>query len=156
MRYLAVTACVVIVGVSVLGAALWQRWLDSEVSPAEYGGLYALRRMDPEVFKAKLLPELEKALGDNRLTRSELRAIEAKIGNLGGLFLKAAKERSLDEQLGDSLRDAEAKAKETGRSLGDTMGKALNEAMDYMLRKSEEFSKKLPAAPHGAEPPAKF
>lgn len=157
MRYLIITACLVIVCSAVLAASLWQRRQSSELSPMEYGSLYALRRMEPEFFKEKLLPELEKALADGRLTHGELRAIEAKVGSVGAMFMKAIKERSFDEELGASLREAEKKARETGRSLGDTLGKAFNDAMEYMLRKSEELSRQIPPAPQpGVEPPAKF
>lgn len=147
MRYFVVAVCCSCAIFAALAGWGWQRWLSSEISPAEYGSLYALRRMAPEMFTEKLLPELEKAMADKRITQRELRAINARTGNMGPLFLQAVKERSFDEQLSESLRDAERKTRETGRNLGDALGKVLDDAMDYMIRQSEEFAKKFPAEP---------
>jgi len=157
MRHLILTLCIVLVCAAVLALSLWQRHQNGEVSAATYGALYSLRRLDPDLFREKLLPELEKAMTDGRLTRGELRAIEARIGSLGPAFLQAAKASPLEEQFSQSLREAEQKAKEAGRGLGDSLGKALNDAMDFMLRKADELSKKIPPLPQsGAEPPVRF
>jgi len=156
MRHPILILCIFLVCASVLAIPLWQRYQDSEISVLEYGSLYSLRRLDPDLFRDKLLPELEKAMADGRLTRGELRAIEAKIGSLGPAFLEAAKASPLEEQFGAGLREAEKKAAEAGRSLGDSLGKALDGAMDYMLRKSEELSKQIPSVPSRPEPPTKF
>ena len=153
MRYLIITLCLLVAGAAAVAGAYWQRSQDRELSPSEYAALYSLKRMDPALFKEKILPELEKALADNRLTHGELRAIEARVGSLGASFLKAATSRSFDDQLSESLSEAEKKARETGRNLGDAFGKALDEAMGYMQRKSEEFSKQSPPQ---TEPPAKL
>ena len=156
MRHL-ICIVVVLVCAIVLAVSLWQRHQDSEVSVVEYGALYSLRRMKPELFREKLLPELEKAMTDGRLTRGELKVIETKVGSLGPAFLEAVKASSVDEQFSESLREMERKAKESGRNLGDSLGKALNDAMDYMMRKSDELSKKIPPLPQsGPEPPVKF
>ena len=157
MKYLVVAVSLFCLCAVVLAGSAWVRWRDGEVSPVEYGALYSLRRMEPELFKEKILPELEKALADKRLTHGELCAIEKKFGSLGERFLTAVKERSFDEQLSESLNEAGKKTKETGRNLGDALGKVLDDAMDYMIRQSEELTKKAPPAPKPAdEPPAKF
>ena len=157
MRNVSLTLCIVLVCAVVLAAALWRRWQNSEVSAAEYGALYSLRRMDPDLFREKLLPELEKAMADGRLTRGELRGVQARVGSLGPAFLKAAQSSPLEEQFGESLSEAEKKAKEAGRSLGDSLGKAFNDVLDHMLRKSGELPGKIfPAPKSGPEPPVRF
>ena len=140
MRYFILALCTLLVFAAILAASLWQRYQDSEVSAVEYGALYSLRRMDPVLFREKLLPELEKAMTDGRLTQAKLRAINTRIGSLGPVFLRTSTTLSADEQISDSLREAEKKAKEAGRRIGDSLGKALNEALDSMQRKADELS----------------
>ena len=159
MRHLHLIFCIVLACAVVLAATLWRRYQNSEVSAVEYGALYSLHRMDPDLFREKLLPELEKALADGRLTRAELRAIQARVNNLGAAFLKAAQAPSPQDDglFGENLRESEKKAREAGRGLGDTLGRVFNEALDQMLRKSGELpGKALPAPRSEAEPPVRF
>lgn len=56
---------------------------EEEISPAEYGGLAALRDVIPaEEYRAKVLPLLQEALKDGKMTRDQLAALGAKLGDL--------------------------------------------------------------------------
>lgn len=125
---------------------------DPEISPVQYGGLYALKQAAPQFFKEKLLPLIEKAMKDGKITRSELESIEAATPSVGPAFLKAARERSLEEKFQDVMSKAEA----TGTDLTDSLGRALqsgqfnnflDNTMNRLLPKTEQAPAKKPASP---------
>ncbi len=152
MRPILIAVCLACTLVALAAGWTWQRWLNTEISPAQYGALYGLRRMDPAFFREKLLPGLEAALADGKLTNGELRDITANAAGLGRVALEAYATPSLDEKLSESLEGARRKGEEAGRSLGDTLGRALDDLSGFIQRKSDE----LTAPREKPEPPATF
>jgi hypothetical protein len=148
MRHFILSVCLSCALVGIAAGWAWQRWLNTELSPTEYASLLSLRRLDPQLFKDKVLPGLEKALEDKVLTHGELRVIEQGLPGLGSSVLAELTAPTLGEQ----LEDAQRKGLEAGRGLGDSLGKALDDLSDFIQRKSDE----LTAPKSKPEPPATF
>ena len=149
MRPTLIAVCASCAIVAVLAFWGWQRWLDTEVSLTEYGALNSLRRMDPVAFKERVLPELEKALADGRLTNKELSEINAKTSGYGTTALAAYQKNSWDEELNENLAEAQRKGAEAGRDIGETMNKAMDELSGFIQREFGDLfkSKKPPQNP---------
>ena len=148
MRHFVLSIGISCVLVGIAAGWTWQRWLNTELSPTEYASLLNLRRLDPELFKNKVLPRLEKALEDKVLTHGELRVIEQELTGLGSRVFAELSSPSLRDQ----LEEAQRKGLEAGRGVGDSLGKALDDLSDFIQRKSDELipPKSVP------EPPSTF
>lgn len=118
---------------------------DPEITPVQYGGLYTLKQIAPKMFNETLLPLIEKAMKDGKITRTELETIEAAAPAVGPAFLKAAKERSLEEKFQDVMSKAEA----SGTNLTDSLGKALqsNQFTDFLDNTLNKLRPKPEQAP---------
>jgi hypothetical protein len=137
MKHVVIAVCVTCAVVAAAAGLVWNARQGEEVSALDYASIYALRRMEPDLFREKLLPDLEKALADGRLTYGEWRALEKRAAYSGETLLQAVKARSLEEELGRTLRDAGKKAEESGRNLGESLGRALDQALDFLFRGEE-------------------
>ena len=101
-------------------------WEEAEISPAEYGGLLALRELySPGDYREKVLPLLRDAFVDGKVTRACLDEL--------GKRLRGAGERTLDALKEDRARDRVARAwddaREGAAELGETLGRRMEEAM---------------------------
>ena len=94
---------------------------EEEISPAEYGGLAALRDVIPaEEYRAKVLPLLQEALKDGKMTRDQLAALGAKLGDLGTQTLAAVERERPQDGAADCGASFSRQMNEAMRELGET------------------------------------
>lgn len=94
---------------------------DDEIPASAYGGLFALKQMSPSLFREKLLPLINAAMKDGKMSYAELARIDEAAGSVGAVFLKSAKSKSMEENIGALLKQAESK----GIDITDTLNKAM-------------------------------
>lgn len=102
---------------------------EEEITPTQYASLLVLRDINPDHFRKALLPRIEKAMKDGRITQAELQEIEKAAGSVAADFLAAAKAPRFQDSLSKAMEDAKA----TGRSLGDQLGETLNRHVPDLL-----------------------
>lgn len=108
---------------------------DAEITASQYASLLAVRDIAPKLFRQKLLPLIEKAMQDGKLSNAELAEIEKAAGSIGPQFLTAAKAPSLGESFNEAL-DAAGKKSE---DLGDKLNQTLSEDMPKLLDDTMKF-----------------
>ena len=102
-----------------------------EISPAEYGGLLALREAySSSVYREQVLPLLRQAFVDGRVTRERLHELGAQLKSLGPLTLDVLEQRTTGERVAKTWDDARDGAAALGESLGRQMGEAMRELGD--------------------------
>lgn len=92
-----------------------------EIAASEYGALMGIKQISPKDFREKILPGINEAMKDGKITYAELDSINKTAGSMGAAFHKAAKSKSVEENVGELLKQAET----TGVDLTDTLNKAL-------------------------------
>lgn len=114
----------------------------AEISPAEYGGLIALRDiMDPDLYEKLVVSFMRTALSDGKITRAELGALQGILPPLGkGSLLAAQRPRAQDSlaSLVKALPGAMPDAINDALGLSTELGKGLGEALGEFLRKMDE------------------
>lgn len=120
--------CLLVVPLSAR-ASLFGPGDDEEITPLQYSALLGLRDLDPVLFRTKLLPLIEEAMKDGRITVKECRDIERAAGNVAAAFYKAAREPRWQ----DSFTETMDKARKGGRELGDRLEETLNNQLPQML-----------------------
>lgn len=102
-------------------------WGDEEISPAEYGGLLALREIFPsDEYRSRVLPLLREAFVDGKVTKRRLHILGEKLGDVGARTLKALEE----ERTRDKMSRAWDSAREGAAALGDSLGDAMRDIGD--------------------------
>ena len=87
-----------------------------EISPAEYGGLLALREAySSSVYREQVLPLLRQAFVDRRVTRERLHELGAQLKSLGPLTLDVLEQRTTGERVAKAWDDA----RDGAAALGD-------------------------------------
>ena len=109
--------------------------MDKEISPLQYSALLGLREIDPRLFREKLLPLIDKAMADGKITQRECREIEKAAGNVAQAFHKAAREPRWQDKWEDGLK----KAKKDGSKLGDKLDETLSKQLPGLLEDSLKF-----------------
>lgn len=85
-----------------------------EITPLQYASLLGLRDIDPVMFRTKLMPLIDEAMKDGKITVGECKAIEKAAGNVAPAFYAAAKAPRLQ----DSISETMDKAKKDGQGIG--------------------------------------
>lgn len=105
-------------------------WGEEEIGPAEYGGLAALRDVIPaEEYREKVLPFLREALKGGKMTRNQLAALGAKLGDLGAQTLAAAGRERPQDAILNAWNEVLAGAREGAADFGAAFGRQMNEAL---------------------------
>lgn len=120
--------CILLVALSAQ-ASLFGPGDDEEITPLQYSALLGLRDIDPVLFRTTLLPLIEEAMKDGKITVNECRTIERAAGNVADAFYKAAREPRLQ----DSFSEAVDKARKGGQNLGDKLEDTLNNQLPQLL-----------------------
>ena len=122
MNVMRVIPLLVVVGFSslLMGASWFGSNPDEEISPLQYSALLGLRDVDSKLFTDKLLPLIDKAMADGKISVAELAEIEKAAGSVGKAFYAVAREPSLQERM-QKVMD---KAGKEGKDLGDKLGGA--------------------------------
>lgn len=106
-------------------------WNESEISPAEYGGLLELRTLfSASDYREKVLPLLCGAFVDGRVTRERLNELGTKLSGVGARTLDALEADSTRDRVSRAWDDARDGAAAFGESLGRQVGKAMRELGD--------------------------
>ena len=64
-----------------------------EITPLQYASLLGLRDIDPVMFRTKLMPLIDEAMKDGKITVGECKAIEKAAGNVAPAFRTASRKR---------------------------------------------------------------
>lgn len=153
-RMLIAIACLIVLSPLYAGASLFGS--DSpkgseEITPLQYASLLGLRDIDPALFRNKLLPLIEEAMKNGKITVGECKAIEKAAGNVAPAFLAAAKAPRLQDSLAETLDKAKAGGKDLGAKLEDTLNnelpQLLDDAVNLFRQQMQQYNKEKPQAP---------
>lgn len=97
-HFFLILLCLLVVPLSAR-ASLFGPGDDEEITPLQYSALLGLRDLDPVLFRTKLLPLIEEAMKDGRITVKECRDIERAAGNVAGRLLQGGSGTPLAGQL---------------------------------------------------------
>ena len=64
-----------------------------EITPLQYASLLGLRDIDPVMFRTKLMPLIDEAMKDGKITVGECKEIEKAAGNVAPAFRAASRKR---------------------------------------------------------------
>ena len=108
-----------------------------EISAAEYGGLLALRDLySPRDYRERVLPLVEEAFVDGKVTRQRMRVLGEKLNGLGSRALEQLKKSDARSKVSRAWDDAKDSAANLGEKLGRKMDDAmrdLGETLDDMM-----------------------
>ena len=108
-----------------------------EISAGEYGGLLALRNLySAKDYQEKVLPLVEEAFVEGKVTRERMRVLGAKLNGLGGRTLEQMKTADAMSKVSRAWDDARDSAANLGEKLGRKMDDAmrdLGETLDDMM-----------------------
>lgn len=124
---------------------------DAEITATQYAALLAVRDMAPKKFKDILLPIIEKAMQDGKISNAELAELEKAAGSLGPEFLAAAKAPSLRESVSNAVDAAGKKGMDLGDKLNETFSddvpKLFDDALNLFRDQPKPSKEGTPAAP---------
>lgn len=134
-------------------------WENGNVSAAVYGGLIALRDvLPPEEYRQVVLPVLQQASAEGRLTWRQLGELDAKLKDLGRQALDAAQKTRPQEALAKAWENTRQGAANLGGEVGRNMREALDQLgqmLDEATRREARPAPSTPApAPQAADPMA--
>ena len=122
-----------------------------ETTPLQYSALLGLRDIDPVMFRSKLLPLINEAMKDGKITVGECKEIEKAAGNVAPAFYEAARTPSFQESLTETMDKAKAGGKDLGSKLEDTLNNQLpqlfDDAIDLFRDQMKQYNKEKPEAP---------
>lgn len=85
-----------------------------EITPLQYASLLGLRDIDPVMFRTKLMPLIDEAMKDGKITVGECKEIEKAAGNVAPAFYAAAKAPRLQ----DSISETNGQGEEGRQGIG--------------------------------------
>ncbi|HJD97764.1 hypothetical protein [Mailhella massiliensis] len=104
-----------------------------EISAAEYGGLLALRSLyNARDYQERVLPLVEEAFVDGKVTRERMRALGEKLSGLGSRTLEQLKKSDARSKVARAWDDAKDSAADLGEKLGRKMDDAMRELGDTL------------------------
>lgn len=123
-------------------------WSNEEISPADYGGLAALRDVIPaEEYREKVLPLLQEAFKGGKMTREQLVELGTKLGNLGAQTLAAVEKERPQDKIVKAWNDALAGAREGAADFGASFSRQMNEALRELGETWNSMTRKDAPAP---------
>ena len=132
-KILLILLCILMIPVSAK-ASLFGSGDDEEITPLQYSALLGLRDVNTTLFREKLLPLIDDAMQDGKITVGECRAIEKAAGNVAEDFYKAARKPRFQESFAETVNKARKGGKELGDKLEDTLGNQLPQLLDDTIR----------------------
>ncbi len=124
--------CILIVALSAQ-ASLFGSGDDEEITPLQYSALLGLRDLDSDLFRTKLLPLIEEAMKDGKITVRECRTIERAAGNVAEAFYRAARAPRWKDSFSETLDKAKRGGEKLGDKLEDTLGNQLPQLLDETM-----------------------
>ena len=109
-----------------------------EITPLQYASLLGLRDIDPVMFRTKLMPLIDEAMKDGKIT-------------VAPAFYAAAKAPRLQDSISETMDKAKKDGKELGSKLEDTLNNQLpqlfDDAMNLFRDQMRQYNKEKPEAP---------
>ena len=122
-----------------------------EITPLQYASLLGLRDIDPVMFRTKLMPLIDEAMKDGKITVGECKEIEKAAGNVAPAFYAAAKAPRIQDSISETMDKAKKDGKELGSKLEDTLNNQLpqlfDDAMNLFRDQMRQYNKEKPEAP---------
>lgn len=122
-----------------------------EITPLQYSALLGLRDIDPALFRSKLMPLVDEAMKDGKITVGECREIEKAAGSVAPAFYAAAKAPRLQESITETMGKAKEGGKELGGKLEDTLNKQLpqlfDDAINLFREQMRQYNTEKPETP---------
>ena len=100
-----------------------------EITPLQYASLLGLRDIDPVMFRTKLMPLIDEAMKDGKITVGECKEIEKAAGNVAPAFYAAAKAPRLQD------------------SINNQLPQLFDDAMNLFRDQMRQYNKEKPEAP---------
>lgn len=122
-----------------------------EITPLQYSALLGLRDIAPTLFRTKLMPLIDDAMKDGKITVGECREIEKAAGNVAPAFYAAARAPRLQESITESMDKAKQGGKDLGTRLEDTLNnqlpQLLDDAANLFREQMRQYNTEKPEAP---------
>lgn len=80
-----------------------------EITPLQYASLLGLRDIDPVMFRTKLMPLIDEAMKDGKITVGECKEIEKAAGNVARPSMRLRKPRASGKHLGNDGQGEEGR-----------------------------------------------
>lgn len=119
---------------AIAGVALMRTLENAEVDPTVYVGLVTMRDfLPPETYKNTVLPFLEEAMQDNKITRKEMATLHERLnaatGGLGAITMEKAAQETMQEK----MQRYWSEGAQTARDWKDDLGHSLSRFFDYLM-----------------------
>ena len=124
-------------------------WGEGEISPAEYGGLAALRDIfPPDGYRDRVLPLLRGAFQDGKISRDRLAALGTELKELGARTLSVLEKERAQDKFVRAWNDALSGAKEGAECFSESFCRQLGGAMRELGETWNDMTgKNAPQAP---------
>ena len=122
-------------------ASLFGTAENEEISPLQYAALLALRDVDRHLFVKKIMPLIDRAMRDGRITGNELREIERAAEGISVSFYREATRTAWETQT-EAQKEGGPERKHGDESGGKSLGKILDDFLDYVRRHGGEDGKR--------------
>ncbi len=130
---LAFALCFLAIG----GVAHLRTLENTEIDPTAYVGLVTMRDfLPPETYKNTVLPFLQEAMKDGKITRKELSTLHEQLntatasqGGLGAIALEKANQETMQEKIQRYWQEGA----QTARDWKDDLGHSLSRFFDHLL-----------------------
>ncbi len=120
---------------AIAGVAHVRTLENAEIDPATYMGFVTMRDvLPPDIYKQTVLPFLQEALQDGKITRKEMASLHEKLnaatGGLGALTLEKASQETMEEKMQRYWDEGAAAAKDWKNGLGHSVDRFF----DFLLQ----------------------
>lgn len=125
-------------------------WENRSVGAPVYGGLIALRDvLPPDEYRNVVVPALQQAAAEGRMTYRQLAELDDKLKNLGQQAFDAAQQARPQEALAKAWENT----KQGASQLGGEVGRNMRDALDELARMLEEATRREPQPAPSAPTP---
>lgn len=135
------TACFLMTPGGSASASLFGTSENEEISSLQYAALLALRDVDRHLFVKKIMPLIDRAMRDGRITGNELREIEKAAEGISVSFYREATRTAWETQT-EVQKESGSERKHGDESSGKSLGKILDDFLDYVRRHGGEDGKR--------------
>ena len=108
-----------------------------EITPLQYASLLGLRDIDPVMFRTKLMPLIDEAMKDGKITVGECKETEKAAGNVDSISETMDKAKKDGKELGSKLED----------TLNNQLPQLFDDAMNLFRDQMRQYNKEKPEAP---------
>ncbi|MFR7887766.1 MAG: hypothetical protein ACLU4B_04785 [Bilophila wadsworthia] len=121
-----------------------------EITPLQYASLLGLRDIDPVMFRTKLMPLIDEAMKDGKITVGECKEIEKAAGNVAPAFTRRGSPAPSGQHLGNDGQGEEGRQRnwvELEDTLNNQLPQLFDDAMNLFRDQMRQYNKEKPEAP---------